>query len=416
MTAGPPARRRAFWVGLTGLGLVMLLGASGGWRASLMLALLYVALSAGWGIVTARTWWGRMPRGRAAALGSGALAVVLVVAVAGGATSSDDDSGAVAPERGQVSSEVTGSASTDIEQAEPSPSREPAEEPEVDEADDDPADGTPEAEPGTALAAVALLDVKGRAPKTGYDRDEFGPAWADVDHNGCDTRNDVLRRDLDDITTRAGTHGCIVLTGTFDEPYSGESVDFRRGNTTSSAVQIDHLVALSDAWQKGAQQLSAGERRLLANDPLNLLASDGPLNMSKGDGDAATWLPPNKAFRCTYVARQVAVKVSYDLWVTAAERDAMADVLSACPDEKLPTGDATVAAAALLPDTATTEEPATEPAPTSAPASEPAGAQDASVSYANCTAVRDAGAAPIRRGDPGYSTKLDRDGDGVGCE
>jgi hypothetical protein len=258
-------------------------------------------------------------------------------------------------------------------------------------------DVTPgEASGGTALAALETLEVKGRAPKTGYDRGEFGPAWADVDHNGCDTRNDVLRRDLTDITTREGTKGCVVLTGTFDDPYSGTTMDFQRGQHTSSLVQIDHVVALSDAWQKGAQQLSAEDRRLLANDPLNLLASDGSLNQSKGDSDAATWLPPHKPFRCAYVARQVAVKQTYGLWVTQAEYDAVADVLATCPDEELPVGDATVAAAALQPDAD--------------------GADSASGTfYANCDEARAAGAAPVYEGDPGYSRALDRDGDGVGC-
>jgi hypothetical protein len=96
-------------------------------------------------------------------------------------------------------------------------------------------------------------------------------------------------------------------------------------------------VALSDAWQKGAQKLSFASRVQFANDPLNLLAVDGPTNSSKGDSDAATWLPPNKAYRCAYVARQVAVKRKYQLWVTSAERDAIARVLKACPGQKLPT-------------------------------------------------------------------------------
>ena len=134
-------------------------------------------------------------------------------------------------------------------------------------------------------------------------------------------------------------------------------------------MQIDHLVALSDAWQKGAQRLSAEQRRQLANDPLNLMAADGSLNASKGDGDAATWLPPHKKFRCTYVARQVAVKHSYNLWVTSAERDAMRRVLSTCPDKKLPAGDVTEPAAPLLPETATTQEPAQQP--TKKPATKP---------------------------------------------
>jgi hypothetical protein len=189
---------------------------------------------------------------------------------------------------------------------------------------------------GDAAAALAKLSVKGRAPKTGYDRDQFGPAWSDADHNGCDTRNDVLKRDLKNETFKPRTHDCIVLTGTLADPYTGRSITFTRGQGTSEAVQIDHMVALSDAWQKGAQQLDAATRQNLANDPLNLLAVDGPTNMGKGDGDAATWLPPNKAFRCSYVARQVAVKAKYHLWVTAGEKNAINGVLGSCPGQKLP--------------------------------------------------------------------------------
>jgi hypothetical protein len=104
----------------------------------------------------------------------------------------------------------------------------------------------------------------------------------------------------------------------------------------SSKVQIDHVVALSDAWQKGAQQLTSEQRYQLANDPLELLAVDGQANTQKSDGDAATWLPPNKPYRCAYVARQVAVKQKYQLWITAAEHDAMQRVLSSCPSQLLP--------------------------------------------------------------------------------
>jgi hypothetical protein len=179
------------------------------------------------------------------------------------------------------------------------------------------------------LALLETLDVKGRAPKTGYDRDDkFGTAWVDMNQNGCDTRNDVLARDLI-ATTKAGD--CRVLSGTLADPYTGTSISFERGETTSSLVQIDHVVALSNAWQTGAQQLSAERRYEFANDPLNLLAVDGATNSSKGDGDAATWLPPNASFRCAYVSRQVSVKAAYDLWVTAAEHDAIAKVLATCP-------------------------------------------------------------------------------------
>ncbi|MET8865363.1 HNH endonuclease family protein [Nonomuraea sp. NPDC004580] len=195
--------------------------------------------------------------------------------------------------------------------------------------------GVPDAKPDSAAVDDAKkklgeLEVKGRAPKTGFDRDKFGPAWSDVDRNGCDTRNDILKRDMEDETFKSGTHDCIVLTGTLQDPYSGKTITFKRGQTTSSAVQIDHLVPLSDAWQKGAQQWSATKRKEFANDPLNLLAVDGPLNGQKSDSDAATWLPPRKAYRCAYIARQIDVKAKYGVWVTSAEKDAMKGILDSC--------------------------------------------------------------------------------------
>ncbi|MBO1031688.1 HNH endonuclease [Tessaracoccus sp. SD287] len=189
---------------------------------------------------------------------------------------------------------------------------------------------------GSALAGLRSLPVKGRAPKTGYDRAQFGQRWYDLDRNGCDTRNDILRRDLQDVELKPGTRDCVVLSGMLQDPYTGTQIPFVRGNATSSAVQIDHVVSLSDAWQKGAQQLAPERRQAFANDPLNLLAVDGSSNASKGDGDAATWLPRNKGYRCAYVARQVAVKVKYSLWVTEAEQAAGERVLVACPSEPLP--------------------------------------------------------------------------------
>jgi len=194
------------------------------------------------------------------------------------------------------------------------------------------ATSAPSAVAGTRAAdLLAALPVKGRAPKTGYDRTEmFGSAWLDVDRNGCDTRNDILQRDLVDRTLEGL---CKVLRGTLIDPYTAVTIDFRRGNATSSEVQIDHVVALMNAWETGAQQLTQAQREALANDPINLLAVDGPTNSRKGAGDAATWLPPNTAFRCEYVARQVSVKHAYGLWVTKAERDAIARVLEQCPDQ-----------------------------------------------------------------------------------
>ncbi len=176
-----------------------------------------------------------------------------------------------------------------------------------------------------AIASLAKLEVKGRAPKTGYSRSQFGDGWALI--GACSTREIILARDL---TTAKIDVSCQVLSGLLADPYTGNTITFQRGPSTSALVQIDHVVALSNAWQTGAQQLSSIERLALANDPLELLAVDGPANQQKSDGDAATWLPANKSFRCQYVARQIAVKARYRLWVTPPEKQAMQGVLGTC--------------------------------------------------------------------------------------
>ncbi|MER0477187.1 HNH endonuclease family protein [Streptomyces sp. Edi2] len=194
---------------------------------------------------------------------------------------------------------------------------------------------------GTAQHALAQLAVKGPAPMTGYDREaKFGPAWSDSTtapgaQNSCDTRNDVLRRDLQHITFK-GTSRCVVATGTLADPYTGKTIHFVRG-PQSAQVQIDHVVALGASWRVGAAQLTQQQRAALGNDPENLIAASGPANAAKSDGDAATWLPANKSFRCTYVARQIAVKAKYRLWVTPPEKAAMTRILAGCPDQPLPT-------------------------------------------------------------------------------
>jgi len=178
-----------------------------------------------------------------------------------------------------------------------------------------------------AIEEIEKLEVKGRAPKTGYSRSAFGPQWSDVDRNGCDTRNDILKRDLTSIIFREKTRDCVVERGILQDPYSGQVIDFQRGERTSALVQIDHIVALSNAWQTGIFQMNQKVRTNFANDPLNLMAVKGSLNSQKGDGDAATWLPPNKSFRCAYISRQVQVKVKYSLWVTKPEKEAMLRIL-----------------------------------------------------------------------------------------
>ncbi|WP_332759583.1 GmrSD restriction endonuclease domain-containing protein [Pseudarthrobacter sp.] len=283
----------------------------------------------------------------------------------------------------------------------------------------------PKTQPAFATKAIDLLStlpIKGRAPKTGYDRALFGQAWADVDRNGCDTRNDTLKRDLTGIIY-TNSVPCKVQSGTLADPYTGTTISFLRGIATSSAVQIDHVVALSDAWQKGAQQLTVEQRTAFANDSLNLQSTDGPTNMKKGDGDAATWLPPNKGFRCEYVARQISVKATYSLWVTQAEHDAMARILADCSGQLAPTNQQAPVAAAPAPApapapavAAATVVPAPAPVAPAPVVPAPAPAAPAAAYYANCTAARAAGAAPIYAGQAGYRAGLDRDSDGVACE
>ena len=183
----------------------------------------------------------------------------------------------------------------------------------------------------SAIEALEKLAVKGRAPKTGYDRGKFSNGWGEIEN--CSVRELILLRDLKD--TKLDEDGCRVLTGTLEDPYSTKVISFQRGINTSQAVQIDHVVAVSDAWQKGAQALTPELRYQFYNDPLNLLAVDGETNNKKGDGDAATWLPPNKDYRCRYVARQIAVKMKYSLWITQAEKTAIQNVFLSCPRQEV---------------------------------------------------------------------------------
>ena len=184
----------------------------------------------------------------------------------------------------------------------------------------------------TAISVLNKLAVKGRAAKTGYTREQF-PHWSDLNRNGCDTRNEILERDLTTVIFKVGTKDCKVITGSLLDPYSGKVISF---SSTKSTVDIDHVVALSNAWQTGAAYFDKTKREAIANDPLNLLAVDYSLNRQKGDGDAATWLPPLKSYRCDYVARQVAVKAKYALWVTAPEKDAIVKILEKCVGQRIP--------------------------------------------------------------------------------
>lgn len=192
-----------------------------------------------------------------------------------------------------------------------------------------PADSLSPASQSEAQVELEKLLVKGRAAKTGYDRDQFGNGWGKT--FGCDTRNIILYRDLENVLLEGE---CKVVSGTLNDPYTGMVIAFTKED--GDAIQIDHVVALSNAWQTGAQQLTIELRKQLANDPLELLAVEGAANQAKSDGDAATWLPKNKLFRCEYIARQIAVKKKYTLWVTEAEKQAMVQILATCPSQLLP--------------------------------------------------------------------------------
>jgi len=192
-----------------------------------------------------------------------------------------------------------------------------------------PANAAPIHDPLTVLNS---LSVKGRAAKTGYTRAQF-THWSDLDRNGCDARNDTLKRDLTEVIYKAGTRDCKVISGLLLDPYSGKVITF---SSTKSTIDIDHVVALSNAWQTGAAYFDKTKRQQIANDPLNLLAVDFSLNRQKGDGDAATWLPPLKSYRCDYVARQIAVKAKYGLWVTQPEKNAIVTLLEKCEGQKIP--------------------------------------------------------------------------------
>lgn len=175
------------------------------------------------------------------------------------------------------------------------------------------------------------LEVEGEQDAPRYVRSEFGEGWADLDGDGCSTRNEILSRDLQDITYRAGTGDCVVESGVLQDPYTGQTIRFQRGADTSSLVQIDHVVALGNAWYAGAWKWDAEKRIEFANDPLNLLAVDGDANYEKAAHTVDQWSPSNKDSHCEFAARQVAVKSRWDLSVTQAEFKALADILDTCP-------------------------------------------------------------------------------------
>jgi hypothetical protein len=177
-------------------------------------------------------------------------------------------------------------------------------------------------------APTALHRINVAAPSTYpvYRRDKFGSGWADLDHDGCNTREEILARDMTDLGLE---DNCNVLTGTLHDPYTGRTIDYNE-SVNAASVQIDHVVSLSSAWRQGASNWTAAKRIKFANDPLNLIAVDGPTNQSKGDSGPATWQPPNTTFRCAWDRRYVQVTYKYRLTLPSADWDTLETTLAGC--------------------------------------------------------------------------------------
>jgi len=160
-----------------------------------------------------------------------------------------------------------------------------------------------------------------------YDRKKQFGEWADPDGNKCDARNDILARDLTQVKKKGK---CTVTSGVLNDPYTGTTIRFTRGAKTSTAVQIDHIVPLAHAWTNSANTWSQDKRVQFANDPNNLIASDGPANVAKGARVANEWMPPNKNYHCDYAKRTIYVKKHYGLTVGNSERRALNTALRTC--------------------------------------------------------------------------------------
>lgn len=188
--------------------------------------------------------------------------------------------------------------------------------------------GPPAATEDLIEQLVALPSSVGNVP--GYDRALFGQTWFDSDRNGCDTRNDILRRDLIEVVISDNSNGCKVLRGTLIDPYSGDAMTFVSGVDTSVLVQIDHVVPLAWAWDNGASAWTLEQRQDFANDPRNLLAVSGELNQQKLASGPASWLPPNRAAHCAYAGQFAEVLVQYRLSMPDDDEAVLIQILEDC--------------------------------------------------------------------------------------
>jgi hypothetical protein len=336
-------------IGWSGLALVALVGAAvDGLSGAFNLVGLYIGAVAVVGLIRGQVRWARLTS-RTVSVATGAVAVAAIAI--GGLTSPSTDSP-------RLNVAATSPAETVTEATGPEPTT----------AEDPIESAISLAAPGTALATLQLLKVTEETSTARYARSLFGASATDIDGNGCDQRNDILRRDLTNKTLRPG--GCIVVTGTLRDPYTSKKLTLTKSSATQSPIQLDRVVSLPDAWAKGAQKWSTTKRVRLASDPLNLLAVAATSSTAKDGQDAAAWLPPSQIYRCRYVARQVAVKREYSLAVSPAERTVIATTLMGCTERKLPAaqtislGGSPVVAVTTAPAV----KPTTIPAPTPAPA------------------------------------------------
>lgn len=196
-----------------------------------------------------------------------------------------------------------------------------------------------EAKPGeaedVARHRLDALEVRDR-PKgaADYVRDAFGSPWTDIDHNGCNQRDDVLLRDARPGTMtvqRQGRCDHDVLAGTWVDPYTGRTLVFTdlKDLSQAQAIQIDHIVPLAEAWVSGADTWNPERRLAYANALFDLLAVDGPTNASKGASDPAAWRP-RKGYQCQYAIRWIAIKQHWSLAVDPSEVRALKEMLGFC--------------------------------------------------------------------------------------
>lgn len=244
-----------------------------------------------------------------------------------------------------------------------------------------------------------------------YDREaDFGGRWTDTDGNGCTTRQDVMLRDSTEWVDEDGD--CQPEQVVIQDRYTGAAYV----TLDVSQAHTEHVVSVHEAWLTGAQDWDQETREAFYQDPLNLITVEGTVNMAKGDANAAQWLPPYQGGHCEFAAHQVTVKAKYDLGVTGAEYAALSGILADCPGQELLTGTTVPVFDTTTYLTGGSTVPTEDVNPAPAVEDEPGGTGDDGVHFENCAAAREAGAAPLHEGQPGYRPGMDGDGDGVACE